>query len=204
MRDIQTYLFDFGGVLIDLDRERCMEQFRLLGCPAVGQLFRDFRQQDFLYQHEKGLLSDGEFRDHVRRLCDRPLTDGEIDTAWNSFLGDIPQYKLDYLLELRRQGHPVYLLSNTNGIHWQWACEHVFARGGHRADDYFDRIFLSYEMKMAKPDSEIFLQVARDTGLVPQQTLFVDDAEANCRTAASLGFHTYTPQAHEDWRQRLG
>ena len=107
MRDIQTYLFDFGGVLIDLDRERCMEQFRLLGCPAVGQLLRDFRQQDFLYQHEKGLLSDEEFRDHVRRLCDRPLTDGEIDTAWNSFLGDIPQYKLDYLLELRRQGHPV-------------------------------------------------------------------------------------------------
>ena len=67
-------------------------------------------------------------------------------------------------------------------------------------EDYFDRIYLSYQMKMAKPEPEIFQAVLADAGLAPDETLFIDDAEANCRAAQALGIHTYTPQAHEDWR----
>jgi len=55
-------------------------------------------------------------------------------------------------------------------------------------------------MKMAKPDAEIFRAVLADAGLAPEETLFIDDSDANCRTARSLGIDTYTPQAHEDWR----
>lgn len=199
MTDIHTYLFDFGGVLIDLDRRRCAESFRALGMPAIEDLLQDFRQQGFLLSHEKGELSDEAFRDHVRACIGRHVDDSLIDDAWNSFLVDVPDYKLDFLLSLRKE-HPVYLLSNTNGIHWRWACRHVFSRGGHSVDDYFDRVFLSYEMKMAKPDAGIFRRVMEETALEPRKTLFIDDSEANCMTARSLGFVTYTPQPHEDWR----
>ena len=106
---------------------------------------------------------------------------------------------LDFLPELRKR-YKVCLLSNTNAIHWNYACTHDFARGGRRVEDYFDHIYLSYRMKMIKPDAEIFQAVLDDTRWVPQETLFIDDAEANCRTAQSLGIRTYTPQAHEDWR----
>lgn len=199
MVDIQTYLFDFGGVLIDLDRRRCVESFRALGMPAMENLLHDFRQQDFLLEHEKGRVSDEAFRNHVRACIGCYVDDARIDAAWNSFLVDVPGYKLDFLLSLRKE-HPVYLLSNTNGIHWHWACRHVFSRGGHSVEDYFDRVFLSYEMKMAKPDAGIFRRVIEETALVPQKTLFIDDSEANCTTARSLGFVIYTPQPHEDWR----
>ena len=196
---IKNLLIDFGGVLIDLNRRRCLEHFRQLGMPDVEGLLNDYRQEGFFQLHEKGLISDNDFRGRIRQAASRPLTDEAIDEAWNSFLDGIPAYKLDFLLELRNR-YNVCLLSNTNAIHWDYACAHDFARDGHRVEDYFDRIYLSYQMKMAKPDAEIFQAVLDDTRWTPEETLFIDDAEANCRAAQSLGIHTYTPQAHEDWR----
>ena len=64
----------------------------------------------------------------------------------------IPTFKLDLLLELRKK-YVVYLLSNTNEIHWQWSCLHAFRYKAFRAEDFFEHIYLSYEMKMAKPDA---------------------------------------------------
>ena len=196
---IKNLLIDFGGVLIDLDRRRCLEHFRLLGMPDVENLLHDCHQEGFFQLHEKGLISDTDFRERIRQAIGRPVADEAIDEAWNSFLDGIPAYKLDFLLELCTR-YDVCLLSNTNAIHWNYACTHDFAQGGHRVEDYFDRIYLSYQMKMIKPDAEIFQAVLDDTRWTPQETLFIDDAEANCRTAQSLGIRTYTPQAHEDWR----
>lgn len=196
---IKNLLIDFGGVLIDLDRRRCLEHFRRLGMPDVENLLHDCHQEGFFQLHEKGLISDAGFRERIRQAIGRPVTDEAIDEAWNSFLDGIPAYKLDFLLELRKR-YTVCLLSNTNAIHWDYACTHDFAQGGRRVGDYFDRIYLSYQLKMIKPDAEIFQAVLADAGLTPEETLFIDDAEANCRTARSLGIHTYTPQAHEDWR----
>lgn len=199
-KGIKNVVLDFGGVLIDLDRQRCIERFERLGVPDVRGLFREDHLLDgFLQRYEKGLISDGEFRACVREKTGHEVTDDAIDEAWNSMLVDIPAYKLDFLPELRKR-YRLYLLSNTNHLHWEWACRNVFGRGGRCAGDYFDRIFLSYEMKMAKPDAEIFEVVLAQTGMLPQETLFLDDSEANCRTARSLGIVVYTPKAHEDWR----
>ena len=59
-------------------------------------------------------------------------------------------------------------------------------------------------MKMAKPDAVIFQKVLDETGILPEETLFIDDSEANCRVAKTLGISTYTPQAHEDWSHLFG
>ena len=114
--NIKNILIDFGGVLIDLDRRRCIEQFRQLGLHGVDGLLHDCQQQGFFQLHEKGLITDADFRDRIRSLAGTPLDDADIDKAWNSFLGTIPVYKLDFLLELRKR-YRLCLLSNTNAIH---------------------------------------------------------------------------------------
>lgn len=199
LQGIKTLIIDFGGVLIDLDRQRCIDSFVELGLPDVESMLDMCHQHGFFLQHEKGLLTDAEFRAEIHKRIPHPVTDEQIDEAWNRFLVGVPAYKLDFLLQLR-QRYTLYLLSNTNGIHWQWALEHVFSYNNHRVEDFFDHIFLSFEMKMIKPEPEIFHQVIADTGLNPAETLFIDDAESNCRTARSLGIRTYTPQLREDWR----
>lgn len=199
LQGIKTLIIDFGGVLIDLDRQRCINSFVGLGLPDVGSMLDMCHQHDFFLQHEKGVMSDGAFREEIRRRIPKPVTDEQIDAAWNSFLVGVPAYKLDFVLQLRRR-YTVYMLSNTNGIHWQWSLDHVFNYKGHRVEDFFDRIFLSFEMKSVKPDVEIFRRVIAETGLNPAETFFIDDAACNCQVARSLGIRTYTPQLHEDWR----
>lgn len=195
---IKNLIIDFGGVLIDLDRQRCIQHFEQLGLRDVEAMLDIYHQQDFFQKYEKGLISNDEFRNIIREKAGHPLTDAEIDEAWNSFLVEIPTYKLELLLSLRKD-YMVYLLSNTNDIHWQWSCEHAFRYKAFRVEDYFERIYLSYEMHVAKPDAAIFQQVLEETGIAPEETLFIDDSADNCRTAEALGIHTYTPKAHEDW-----
>ena len=160
-RGIKNLIIDFGGVLIDLDRQRCLENFRKLGLPDVEVMLDLYHQQDFFQKYEKGLITSAEFREVIR----------------------------DLLLELRKK-YVVYLLSNTNEIHWQWSCLHAFRYKTFRAEDFFEHIYLSYEMKMAKPDADIFQKVLDETGILPNETLFIDDSEANCRTAEALGIST--------------
>lgn len=197
-KGIKNLIVDFGGVLIDLDRQRCLENFRELGLPDVEHTLDLYHQQDFFQQYEKGLISSADFRNVIREKIGKDVDDARIDAAWNSFLVSIPTYKLDLLLALRKD-YVVYLLSNTNEIHWKWSCEHAFPYMTFRVEDYFEHIFLSYEMKMAKPDEEIFRKVLDDAGLDPKETFFIDDSEANCMTARSLGISTYVPKAGEDW-----
>lgn len=197
-KGIKNLIIDFGGVLIDLDRQRCIENFKRLGLPDVEVVLDIYHQQDFFQKYEKGLITSAEFRDVIREKIGKPVTDAQIDDAWNSFLVSIPAAKLDLLLNLRKD-YVVYLLSNTNEIHWQWSCQHAFPYKTFRVENYFEHIYLSYEMNMAKPDAEIFQKVLDDTGIIPAETLFIDDSTANCRAAEALGITTYTPQAGEDW-----
>lgn len=197
-KGITNLIFDFGGVLIDLDRQRCIDNFKQLGLNDADRLLGMFHQQGVFMQQEKGLITSAEFRDSIREKIGKEVTDQQIDAVWNSFLLDIPSYKLDLLLRLREK-YVVYLLSNTNEIHWRWSCENVFPYRGFRAEDYFEKIYLSYEMKMMKPDAEIFEAVLSDAGIAAEQTLFIDDSEANCESARTLGISTYTAKAGEDW-----
>ena len=112
-KGIKNLIVDFGGVLIDLDRQRCLENFRELGLPDVEHTLDLYHQQDFFQKYEKGLITSAEFREVIRGKIGKPVTDAQIDDAWNSFLVSIPTFKLDLLLELRKK-YVVYLLSNTN------------------------------------------------------------------------------------------
>ena len=104
MKDIKNLIFDFGGVLINLDRTACREAFEKLGIESIHEsVLDDYRQKELYMQLESGNISAAAFRASMRRLSDQDLTDQQIDDAWVSILGDIPDYKLDWLLELRKQ-----------------------------------------------------------------------------------------------------
>ncbi|MBQ8530905.1 MAG: HAD family phosphatase [Parabacteroides sp.] len=199
MKGIKNIIFDFGGVIINLTRNRCIEAFENLGVINVrDQLVNNYQHKDLFMQIEMGLITPAEFRNRIRLLTRRSLTDEQIDEAWIAMLDDIPIYKLELLLELRKQYNTI-LLSNTNVIHWKWAEQTFFSYKGHQVSDFFDRIYLSYQLHMEKPNTDIFEYVIENANISPTETLFIDDAIPNCRTAETLGIRTYTPQAREDW-----
>ena len=97
---IKNIIFDWGGVLIHLDRQRCTEAFRELGIEVGDELTNPYGQRADLMDFERGLMTVAEFHDTVRRVYGAQLTDEQIDYAWNALLAGIPDYKLDTLLEL--------------------------------------------------------------------------------------------------------
>ncbi len=199
MDGIKNIIFDFGGVIVNLTRNRCIEAFEQLGVTDIrDSIVNNYQHKDLFMKLETGMISVAGFHDGIRQMSGRLLSDEQIDNAWIMMLDDVPDYKLDLLLQLK-QRYNTYLLSNTNEIHWKWSERYFFNYKGNNSSDFFDKIYLSYELHMEKPDARIFEYVLNDAGLKPYETLLIDDAFPNCRTAGSLGIQTYTPEPREDW-----
>jgi len=198
-KGIKNLIIDLGGVLVDFEYDRCVEEFQKIGLPDANKAIAAFKQKGYFRDYEKGFITSEEFRDEIRKqMVNEDISDELIDAAWISILDDIPRYKLDLLLKLREH-YMVYLLSNTNPIHWQWVCEFSFPYRGFRVEDYFDHIFLSYDMHLLKPDEKIYRTVIETTGINTKESFLIDDTLENCKMAESLGFATYTPKLKEDW-----
>ena len=92
------------------------------------------------------------------------------------------------LRELRKR-FKLYILSNTNPIMFEGVLAREFSQEGFTARDYFDGIILSYEAKSCKPDRKIFDYAVERFGIVPENTLLIDDGRDNIMAARNLGFH---------------
>jgi len=196
---IKNMVFDFGGVLINLDRQRCVNEFVRLGVKNIDAMIGDYAQTGLFLKLERGEVSPTQFRNEICKLIGKPVADEEIDEAWHTFLLDIPTYKLDLLAGLRKK-YRVFLLSNTNIIHFEQVRKSQFEAGGRTMNDYFEKCYLSYEMGLTKPYAEAFEYMLNDAKILPQETLFIDDGEANIDMARSLGFAVYLAKPEEDFR----
>lgn len=199
MAIMKNLIFDFGNVLVDLDRQATVEAFHNLGIDIQHHM-HNYKEKGPFYCLETGECTVAEFCHALRQWSNLPQlpTDAQIIEAWNRMLVRIPERRLLALEQLRKHFR-IFLLSNTNSIHWNHSLAYLFNRQGKCAEDYFDRIFLSYEMRMMKPDTEIFNTVLREADIKPEETLFIDDAEANCQGAANLGIRTFCPAEADDW-----
>lgn len=198
MTQIKNLIFDLGVVLVNLDREGCIRAFKELGIDQIEKLTSLAGHQGIFGDYERGVLSTSEFYDRIRQLAGRDIPDHKIRGAWLQMVSDLPSYKLDKLLELKSR-YRIFLLSNTNELHWDWCAETMFRYQDKSADDFFEKRWLSNEIHLLKPSREIFEYILTDGNLNPEETFFLDDAEPNCRMAETLGIRTYQPSVEEDW-----
>lgn len=201
---IKNIIFDLGGVIIPLNRIACLRAFDdVVGYKDFGDVLSNYRQMGFFEKFENGEISSDQFRDIVRMNSSktkdgksRVISDREIDDSLNKFLCDIPQDRIDTLLYCRKR-YRIFLLSNTNPICMERVPE-LFKEKGYDIKEIFEKLFLSYQMKLAKPSPDIFLDVLKQTGIRADETLFIDDSPANVESAGKLGFSTILFNPKED------
>jgi len=189
-KNIKNIVFDLGGVLVDLDFKSAINGLQQAGFANVKEQLQAFDREGIFQKFELGEMTAEEFRSAIRENSTVTLTDEEVDALWNLMLLEIPREKLELILDLRGK-YMVYLLSNTNSIHWDYVCKNAFNYRGFRVNDYFEKTFLSFEMHLAKPDKAIFEKMLEDANLLAEETLFIDDSEANCKAAAEVGIHAH-------------
>ena len=205
---IKNIIFDFGGVLLDLRPDRCIEQFEAIGYTQIRQMLGTAHHQGVLGRIEEGGVSVDQLCDTIRAEIRMAHPDAqlpanrEILAAFCSMADGIPTYRLDFVNQLKQEGYHVDALSNTNTIHWGY-CQRYFVECGYVPSELFGNVWLSCEMGLSKPDPAIFKEVLIESGYEPEETLFVDDNARNCEVAASFGIRTFCPKIRTDWREDL-
>lgn len=180
-----TIVFDLGGVIINLNVPRCVENFkRLMGEENVrnilgiddegeGVVAVSAATRQLMHDYEYGNITTDEFLSTLQQYCYAGTTIEQIRGAWMSMLADLPQAKLDYIASLREKGYKTVLLSNSNEMHW----DPIFEQ--YHLDRYFDDIFASHHLHMAKPNQNIFDYVIREANIDCAHTIYVDDLDKN-------------------------
>jgi putative hydrolase of the HAD superfamily len=202
MTTIKNIVFDLGGVIIELDITRSIQRFVELGIKNINEILDPYEQRGVFLELERGQIDLPAFRQALSQYAGKELSTKEVEYAWMGFVVDVPQYKLDCILELKKT-HKVCLLSNTNPVIYEWAQTAAFSEAGLPITHYFDALYVSYKIGMTKPDPRIFEYMLTHGNMIAAETLFVDDGERNIAVARSLGIQTYQPQNGEDWREAV-
>lgn len=188
---INTIIFDFGDVFINLEKEKCFEEFRKLG---LKELHKDLKAQNSLF--EIGKISELEFIEGFQKYIPNASIE-EIRGAWNSLLGDFPLHRLEFL-QLLSKKYQLFLLSNTDSIHISHFEQQVGVSFFSDFYQCFEKIYFSYELGLRKPTAEVFNYLINKHELSPKRTLFVDDRIENTDMAKSLGMQIWNLQVGEE------
>ena len=202
MKKIKNIVFDQGGVLIHFTRDEAVRRFIQIGLKEADELIGAYEQKGVFLEFENGKADVAKLCSELSRLAGKELSYEQIRWAWLGFIVEVPKYKMDYIWQLKDRYH-LYLLSNTNPIVQSWAETNQFSAAGRPVTDYFEKMYLSYKVGVIKPDRSIFEFMLEDSGIHPEETLFVDDSAANIQVGKEFGFHTFHPLNATDWRADL-
>ncbi|MCL6460479.1 putative hydrolase of the HAD superfamily [Flavobacterium micromati] len=188
---INTIIFDFGDIFINLDIQATTTAFKKLGLKEWNDELRDLN-----LQFETGKITNENFLLGIQKhIPNSNIKD--IDAAWNAVLLDFPLYRLEFL-QLLSKKYRLFLLSNTDSIH----IETFESNNGisFYSDFYqcFEKVYFSFEIGLRKPDLDAFKHLINNHKLDPKRTLFVDDKKENTDAAAELGFQVWNLQVGED------
>ena len=200
---IKTIIFDLGGVIMTIDHDEALRRFTALGLKDAVTWLDPYTQQGIFGELENGLISAEDFRRELSLIIGREVTMAECEYAWQGYAKDVPQRNLDTLIRLRQQGYRVILLSNTNPCMMAWAMSSAFDGKGHSLDYYFDACYLSYQLKVMKPDETFFRRVLMAEQVSPEECLFLDDGPRNVAAASEMGIRTFRPDNGADWTHEI-
>lgn len=206
----KNLIFDLGGVLLNIYPQRTFEAFAAMGIDRSLLTEKYTLSNKVMLDFEQGDISPDELCAYIKELLPSnacPLSieqlKARIMDAWCALIGELPLYKWQRLVELRRNGYNIFLLSNTNAIHWERISQDISQLQGLPVEKYFDKIFLSYEMHLCKPSEEIFNRVLADIGISAADAIFFDDSPANCAAAEKVGMETVLIDRNSQWTDKL-
>jgi len=190
---IKNLIFDFGDIFINLDKPATARELSKYGFKGLTP-----ELESFLQQYEKGLIDTDEF---VKRGIEFfPLaSETNFKDAWNAILLDFPLERLEFIENLANENkYRLFLLSNTNALHIENIIETFGDANFNRLKDCFEKFYLSHEIHLRKPDTDIYQFVLDENNLIASECLFIDDTKENTDSAEKLGIKTWHLQVGKE------
>ena len=204
MKQIETLVFDYGGVIVNIDDASVVKAMRSLGVTAFKRLIHVRKIKRLMHQYINGLVAEAETLQEMLSLCRKGTATEDIEKVLEELCGNLPVERLEALVKLRKR-YKVYLLSNINDTLWQKSVSQM-NQLGYSTDELFDEVFLSYAMRKEKPSVEIYEEMTQQTGLNPATTLYFDDRAENAEAGKRFDFQsvlvkTNHLEEHQEWQE---
>ncbi len=184
--NIKHIIFDLGGVVLNIDFTKTIKAFVDLGIADFDQVFSQYKQNRFFDSLDKGIISSANFYNEMYRFLPSEITKDRILSAWNAMLLDFPSDRIQLIKKLRNN-YNLFLLSNTNSLHYTVYQEKLRIKEQLELEDLFDKTYFSFKIGMRKPDKEIFEYVLKENNIEAKECLFIDDSKEHIETAEKLG-----------------
>lgn len=185
---IKNIIFDLGNVILNIDPLLSVKEMEKLGFKDFQKSYSLLSQSNLFDLLEKGEISSGNFYKEINIQLEGKKEDELIENAWNALLLDFPMDRIKLIQNLAKK-YRLFLLSNTNEIHYRKYCNDFKKKFGFEFNSLFEKAYYSFELGMRKPDPEIFEKVLEDNNLSPFETLFVDDLDKNVDVAGRMGIN---------------
>ena len=189
MKKIDNIIFDLGNVILNIDYQSTINAFEKIGIKDAKKFYSKSSQKNIFDKIETGEITRENFVIEIQKIIPK-ASEFEVINAWNAIIKNLPQSRINLLKSLKNH-FSIFLLSNTNAIH----IDYIFKKlGRDRYEEFynlFDKVYYSHEVKLRKPDPNIFELVIDENNLNVKKTLFIDDSIKHIKSAKKIGFQTY-------------
>jgi glucose-1-phosphatase len=183
-KKVSTLIFDFGDVLINLDKAAPLQAFQQMG---LENWHPELEKANLAF--EVGKINENEFLQAFQNFLTSKSFD-EIRDTWNLIIKDLPEHRIAFLEDLKKD-YRLVLLSNTDKIHIK-RFEQTHDKGlVNRFYALFDEVFYSYEIGFRKPNTDCYEFVLSKLGVKAETVFFIDDKKENTEAAKALGWHVW-------------
>ncbi|TAH06216.1 MAG: HAD family phosphatase [Sphingobacteriia bacterium] len=190
MQPIKNIIFDLGGVFLNINFQLTNSAFANLGVDRFAEMFNQHHSNDLFEMLEKGEISAPAFYEAFRKESGTNISDEAIRNAWNALLLDFPPERIEWLAQIKKR-YNIYLFSNTNQIHYDaFMADFGKTFGGKDFNRYFIKAYYSQTLGLRKPSVASYKAIIQEQGLIPAETLFIDDTIKNIEGAKEAGLQT--------------
>ncbi len=185
---IKLFVFDLGNVILPFEHRQIAVKLHEKSTEKEAftpeQLFDVMfdLQNGLINPYEEGLMSSAEFFSNLKRQFRLDIDMNAFSNIWNPIFRDDPEVN-EVILYLKEKRYPLFLLSNTNELHFSYIMEK------YPIVHWFDEWLLSFEVGAKKPKQRIYDAIFEKMDVKPSEVFYVDDISKYVETAQQLGFN---------------
>ena len=189
MKKCKAIIFDLGAVILNINYQNTIDEFTKLGVNNAATFYSKKVQTNLFNQIETGMISSNEFLKALQKET-KNANINQVEKAWNAMLLDLPEERIQ-LIEKLKNNYSIYLLSNTNAIHIDAIKKQLGKRKWLAFCKLFDKMYLSHELGLRKPDIKIFEYILKEQKLKAEEVFFIDDSPQHIASAKKIGIHCH-------------
>ncbi len=183
---IKLFVFDLGNVILPFEHHQIAvklhEASLIKDRFTPDDIFRYLfdHQKGFVNAYEEGLISSRDFFKKLKERYKLELEPEDFKEIWNDIFEEDAGVS-EIILYLKEKGYPIFLLSNTNELHFSYVMER------YPIIHHFDEWILSFEVGAKKPQEKIYDVIFERRSLERHEVLYIDDIPDYIRAAAGYG-----------------